>query len=116
MTVKCKLLGRDINETGDNTNSQDGKNNNKEEEEEDEEDHIGSAVRRARAAGAAIKSISFFLLNKNRNVLAGCESYIVALKDIVTLPLVNADLFKSVASRRLEALCFGVHPGLVRRF
>ena len=90
MTVKCKLLGRDINETGDNTNSRD--TNNKEEEEE-EEDHIGSAVRRARAAGAALKSISSSF-SKNRNVLAGCESHIVALKDIVTLPLVNADLFK----------------------
>ena len=44
-------------EANDDTNakSQDGKNNNNE-EEEDEEDHIGSAVFRARAAGASIKS------------------------------------------------------------
>ena len=93
MTVKCKLLGRDINETGDNTNSRDT-NNKEEEEEEEEEDHIGSAVRRARAAGAALKSISSYF-SKNRNVLT---------------------FSKSVASRHLEVLCFGVHPGLVRRF
>jgi len=95
-TETCELLGRDANESDTNAKSQDGKNNNNEEEEEDEEDHIGSAVCRARAAGASIKSESSSSLNKSRtrNVLAGCESHIVALKDIVTLPLVNADLFK----------------------
>ena len=60
------------------------------------------------AAGASIKSESSSSLNKSRtrNVLAGCESHIVALKDIVTPPLVNADLFKGVAPPR-GALLWG---------
>ena len=86
-TATCELLGRDANESVTGTNRQD-------DEEEDEEDHIGSAVRRARNAGAALKSELSSFSNGKRNVLAGCESHIVALKDIVTLPLINANLFK----------------------
>lgn len=90
-TATCELLGRDANESVIGTNRQDDEEGD---EEEDEEDHIGSAVRRARNAGAALKSESSSFSNGKRNVLAGCESHIVALKDIVTLPLINANLFK----------------------
>jgi len=90
-TATCELLGRDANESVTGTNRQDDEEG---EEEEDEEDHIGSAVRRARNAGAALKSELSSFSNGKRNVLAGCESHIVALKDIVTLPLINANLFK----------------------
>ena len=90
-TATCELLGRDANESVTGTNRQDDEEGD---EEEDEEDHIGSAVRRARNAGAALKSELSSFSNGKRNVLAGCESHIVALKDIVTLPLINANLFK----------------------
>lgn len=90
-TATCELLGRDANESVTGTNRQDDEEGD---EEEDEEDHIGSAVRRARNAGAALKSESSSFSNGKKNVLAGCESHIVGLKDIVTLPLINANLFK----------------------
>jgi SpoVK/Ycf46/Vps4 family AAA+-type ATPase len=62
---------------------------------EDDDDHIGSAVRRARVAGATLKAESSSGMEKKvSNVLAGCKSHIEALRDIVTLPLINADLFK----------------------